>query len=130
MMRIGPEALMVTYRIDYRAELAQYARAEFAETDPCRVEAMLRDDLEYLPVRRSPAQRLLRWAREGLGRAEPRVATTLAARPIAIVTEAERVGATRPLAGATLAALPALQGGGRPTGASTPIAAAPACARG
>ncbi len=127
---MGPEALMVMAWADYRADLAEFARWEYSSVEDRRVEAMIRRELEELPVKRSARGRLLRWGRELFRHEEARPTGTLAFRPKAIEIAAELVPRTRDLSGVTLAALPAVRAGTRPEGTALPISAVPAFVRG
>ena len=71
MRGTGPEELLVRAKADGRAQLAEYARLEHPLADPRSVEACLRRELELLPVRRSAAQRFLRWGRRWVPREAP-----------------------------------------------------------
>jgi hypothetical protein len=125
MERIGPEALMVQSRIDPRVELAEFARMEYRFADMRSVEATIRGELKYLPVRRSASRRLLRWAHARLRGEEVRVVGSPAGRSLAVGIAAERAAGLPALQGPALAAIPAARAGTRAERAAVPISAAP-----
>ncbi|MGA8709877.1 MAG: hypothetical protein ACLP8Y_06570 [Thermoplasmata archaeon] len=129
MRGMGPEALLIQARVDPRVVLAEYALHDCTREEVRAVEEMLRRELECLPVRHTAVQRLVRWGRKRLRRVD----LPLAAAP-ALCREPEKAphapgAAARGLAGATLAALPALRAAVHPAGAGPMVAAAPAYAR-
>ena len=115
----GPEELLVKPRVDPRAELAQYAHFEGSRAGVRATDAMLRRELDFLPVKRSAFQRLLRWAK-GEGRYER---SPLAAAP-AVAPRGPHPGAAadaRTVGRAGLAALPTLGAESRGPGAPAPV---------
>ena len=107
MTAIGPEALLVQARVDPRVVLAEYALHDCTREEVRAVEEMIRRELECLPVRHTAAERLVRWGRKRLRRAD----LPLAAAP-ALCREPEENappagGAPPARAGALMAAAPA-----------------------
>jgi hypothetical protein len=127
MTRMGPEALMVRWKTEPRADLALFAQFELARRDAREEEARILRELEYLPVTNTVSRRLRRWARGvfGDGAARTRVeglrGERRATEPVVL--------ATGLAPGRTLAAIPAARSGVRAEGAGTPISAAPVCLR-
>jgi hypothetical protein len=129
MMRMGPEALLVKSKMDPRAELAEYARLEYSCADVHAIEARIRTELEYLPVRRSVGRRFLRWGQRRLRGEEDRAEAGRTVAPHAVEIAAAGSVQARALSGATLAAMPAMRAGSRPERMMGPISAAPILGR-
>jgi len=129
MMRMGPEALLVTPTVDPRVALAEFAVRDSTREGVRAVKAMLRRELEYLPVRRTAAQRLMRWGRKRLRRDDLPLAAAPALVREAAVAPAKTHAVARVFAGAALAAMGRLRAGARPKEAGALVAAAPVYAR-
>jgi hypothetical protein len=126
---MGPEGLLVNARIDPRVELAEYARLEYPERGPLYVEGWLRSEAAFLPARKTPSQRLLRWAarRLHLGRAVPERGAEATGAPLSAV--AEEIADARELMSAPLAALPAYRAVRVRRRDAVPLSALPALGR-
>jgi hypothetical protein len=129
MTGMGPEALLVRHRADPRAELAAYAIRDGSRAEVRAVEERLRRELELLPVRHTLGERLFRWGRKRLRREDVPLAAGPALYREGREATAETRAQARAFAGASLAAMPAIQAGVRPEGVRPPIAAAPVYAR-
>jgi len=119
MWVMGPEELMVRSKVDPRAELAQYARFEGSPEAVRATDALLRRELEFLPVKRSRLARFVRWAK-GERRYER---APLAAAPALCRETAPRARAAadaKALDRVGLAALPAIEAEGRAAGGAAP----------
>ena len=127
MAAMGPEALWVKSKIDYRAELAQFAHVEFSRRELREVEERIRLELDVLPVRRSAARRLLHW---GAARPPGQDLPIAAAPAVARVDADPRggPGSGAAVTSATFAVLPPCVADDRPKGARGSVAAVPALA--
>lgn len=121
----GPEELLVRARVDPRAELAQYARFEGSRAGVRATDALLRRELDFLPVKRSPMRRFLRWVK-GEGRYDR---APLAAAPAvsagADVPGARAAAVRRAVGKVGLAALPVVQEEGLGRGLPAPVVMLP-----
>lgn len=129
MMGMGPEMALVKSRVDPRAELAQFAAHVGSRAEVRAVEEMIRRELEFLPVRRSAAQRFLRWGKKRLQRGEESLEVGPAVWAKRADEPAEGRAAARTPAVTSLAAMPALRSGMAPKAGASPIPAAPVFAR-
>jgi hypothetical protein len=129
MMPLGPEALLVGSRTDARVELAEFLRLEYAGVEPRYAIAIVRREVEPVPARRPPADRLRRWARSWLRRDDEQRAADPEVGSRARGARADGVAAGATLGGATLAAMPAIQGGPCAEGGPLSLSAMPALGR-
>ena len=117
MMPVGPEALMVQYKMDARVELAEFLQLEYRQGDARALAAGIGLAAEVDRSRRPVAERLSLWLRGRLVRE---------VRPIAAGLAAEAC----PQSVAPLAALPAARTGTRPEEGAPSLSAIPALTRG
>jgi hypothetical protein len=108
MERMGPEALLVRSRTDFRAELAHYAQLEYGAIEARPLETRMLAELAYIPPTRSAGQRLRRWGQKWLQRKDSRVAGPAAAEPVAAAAARESPVPARSTTGSSLAAMPAI----------------------
>jgi hypothetical protein len=74
MLAMVPEECLLSARTEPRAQLAEFARWEYAGAEARTVEARIRRELELLPGDRSASQRLRGWMQRRLGREDDRAA--------------------------------------------------------
>jgi|GEM_PF-6911981 len=123
MMGMGPEALLLKSKVDPRAELAEYARLGYSRMEVRAVDAMIRRELEYLPVRRSAVQRLLGWGKKRLRHDEVLLAGGPAIWAKGVERPVDRGSEVRASAATSLAAMPAIRSEVQPRGAAPSISA-------
>jgi hypothetical protein len=129
MMRMGPEALLVAQKTAPRSGTAEYARLEYSRADLLSFEATIRSELKYLPVKRSAAQRLIRWGRQWFRHDEARIPVLAAVRPKTLEVGREPSAPAPPRSVATLAAVPALGAGASAEGEPHLISSLPVFSR-
>lgn len=113
MEPMGPEALLVMARTRTNSGVAEYARLEYPRANHLAVEAAVRRELKYLPVKRSAAERLVRWGRAWFHHDEVREPLLASVRAKTLEGTREGVVFSRSGASASLAAVPGLQGRAR-----------------
>lgn len=125
MTQPGPEALLVMQRTGPRSGISEYARLDYPRGDQLSAAAAIGRELEYLPVKRSRAQRLIRWGRAWLRRDALRAPVLVAVRSKELEIPRGRGAAARPMSAASLAELPAVRAGVRAEAEPRPISALP-----
>jgi hypothetical protein len=125
MERMGPEALMVMWRIPARTELSEFVQTEYGRSEARAAEARIRTELENLPVERTGLRRWLHWAVRRLGRGGDPARPTTMARSLARAVPAGAGGRSQLPRGVPLAALPAARAADRREGPAIPISVAP-----
>jgi len=125
MMPMGLGAGLARVRAEPGAQLAEAALREHARAEAREVEARIRKELEYLPVKPSAARRLVRWGGKWLGGRDLRAPRDAMVQPMVCEAAAEVDRGRKDGLTGTLAAVPAMRERGRPQGATLPISAVP-----
>lgn len=107
MMRMGPEALLVTSANTAQRNLTEFTRLEYTRAEAPRMQASLLRDFEAMPTKRFAARDLFRWGTR-LFRRERAEARSVRSRAVDGVAETAARG--RSVTATSLAALPAVSG--------------------